>query len=134
LGLTLDVDFGLTPKYTASGQLYFCGLVRTGFSPRLTATLEVNATSLAEKVLWRTNSPRALKLVIEGDALSVAGDTYTYKTFIFESRGYFESVSGMNDVDGNDVIDFVFQGAYDLGAAEFGKFLVVNELATLAGY
>ena len=33
LGLSLDVDFGLTAKYTASGQLYFCGLVRTGFSP-----------------------------------------------------------------------------------------------------
>jgi len=32
------------------------------------------------------------------------------------------------------VIDFVFVGAYDRNAASFGQIIVVNELATLAGY
>jgi hypothetical protein len=133
LGLRLEIDFGLTPKYAANGQLYFCGLTRTGFVPRLTMTLEHNATSIAQKVVFRSNSPRAVKVLIEGDALGTAG-TYTYKSFVFESRGYFESVSGMNENDGNDVIDFVFVGAYDRNAASFGQIIVVNELATLAGY
>lgn len=133
LATRLEIDFGLTPKWTASGQLYFCGLVRTGFNPRLTMTLEHNATSIAQKALFRSNTPRAVKLLIEGDALGTAG-SYTYKSFIFESRGYFESVSGLGEQDGNDTIDFVFQGAYDLGAAAFGQIIVVNELAALTGY
>ena len=134
LGIRLEIDFGLTPKFAGSGNLYFCALTRTGFNPRLTMTIEHSATAaVAQKVLFRSNSPRAIKLLIEGAALGTAG-TYTYKSFIFESRGYFESISGMGENDGNNVMDFVFQGAYDRDAAEFGKIIVVNELASLAGY
>jgi hypothetical protein len=134
LGLRLEVDSGIVAKFGANGALTFCGLVRTGFVPRLTMTIEREAAAIAEKAKFVANTPRRVKLLLEGAALGKSGTTYSKKSLIFESMGFFEDVPGMTDQDGNNVIDFVFQGAYDRGEDEFGSIILVNELQTLAGY
>jgi hypothetical protein len=133
LGLRLEVDAGIVAKFGANGALTFCGLVRTGFVPRLTMTIEHNAAALAEIVDWRANTPRRVKLLLEGDALGTSG-TYSKESFIFESMGFFEDVPAMGEQDGNNVHGFVFQGAYDRSEDSFGSIIHVSELATTSGY
>jgi hypothetical protein len=134
LGLRLEVDSGVVAKFGANGALTFCGLVRTGFIPRLTMTIEHNAAALAEKADWRANIPRRVKLLLEGAALGVSGTGYSKKSLIFESMGFFEDVTAMADQDGNNVVDFVFQGAYNRSEEKFGSLIHVCELETLTGY
>lgn len=134
LGLRLELDAGIVAKFGANGALTFCSLVRTGFVPRLTMTIEHNAAALAEKVDWRANTPRRVKLLLEGATLATSGTTYSKKSLIFESMGFFEDVPGMGEQDGNNVVDFIFQGAYDRSEETFGSIILVNELETLAGY
>ncbi|KKT30763.1 MAG: hypothetical protein UW18_C0011G0024 [Microgenomates group bacterium GW2011_GWF1_44_10] len=131
LGLTLNIDFGLTPKWCARGSLEFGSIVRTAFVPRLTMSLEYNTTSIAEKVFFRAGTARKIRLTIEGASVATAGTTYTYKTFNLDLAGYFERVSGVGELDGNNTIDFEFVGAYSDTAGIFGEIIVVNELATI---
>lgn len=131
LNFSLAVNTGLVPFFGANGALYFCKTKVNGFEPVLTLSMEHNATSIAEKAKFRANTPRQLKLIIEGAALTTAGTTYTYKTIVFESQGIFRRVPPMGENDGNNIIDFEFVGAYNRTNGLFGQMIVVNELATI---
>lgn len=134
LGLRLEVDAGIVAKFGANGALTFCSLVRTGFVPRLTMTIEREAAALAEIVDWRANTPRRVKLLLEGNELTTEGAAYAKQSLIFESMGFFEDVPAMGEQDGNNVHDFVFQGAYDRSEETFGSIIHVCDLAATTGY
>lgn len=133
LGWRLEIDAGIVAKFGANGQLTFCSIVRTGFVPRLTITVELGAAALAEKVDWRANTPRRVKLLLEGDALTTSG-TYSNDSFIFESMGFIDDIPPIGEQDGNNVVDIVFEGAYNVSEDTFGSIIHVSELETLAGY
>jgi hypothetical protein len=66
----------------------------------------------------------------QGAALTTAG-TYTYKTFIIDLVGKWQSFSTIDEQDGNDVVTGTFKGAYNSTAGLFGRFIVVNENSSL---
>ena len=122
---------GLIPKFTADGQLYFSFVQTTTPEAMLTLTFEHDATAVAEKAYWRAQTPRLIRLICEGDALTTAGSTYSVKTFILDLAGKWESFDPLGDQDGNMISQATFRGRYNATAADFGKFVVVNELTTL---
>lgn len=130
LEASLQVNSGWIPKYTADGQLYFSFIARTGFEALLDITFEHDSTAVAEKAAWRAETPRAIRILCEGSALSTT-DTYGVKSMYIDLAGKWENFDVLGDRDGNDIVSGTFRARYNTDANHFGSILVVNELASL---
>jgi len=132
LGLDMTIDTGWTPVQTADGNLYFAFLKHTRENMNITAniTFEHDATAVAEKDAWRAQTPRLIRMLFEGNALTTAGD-YSAYSVIFDMAGKWESFEKIGENNGNDTISGVFRAQYDPTAAQFATITVVNESATL---
>jgi len=130
LGFDLDYKTGFNPVYTASGSLSFGFDKQTQPSAELKITFEHDATSVAEKVIWRAETARKLRLKFEGAELSTASD-YTYKTLIIDLCGKWSKFDKIGEQNGNDIVTGTFIGKYDVTAASAGQIVVVNELSAL---
>jgi hypothetical protein len=131
LNASLNYTTGIIPKYTADGNLYFSFIQYTQPEVRLTVTFEHDGTAATEKVNWRNQTPRLIRLLIQGSTFTTAGTSYTMKTGIIDLAGKWESFQKLGDQDGNDVIEAEFVARYDATAAKFGKILVVTNLSAL---
>ena len=131
LSADLDVKTGWTHVFTGDGQLYFTFAKSTEPEVTLDITFEHDATSVAEKVIWRAQTPRLIRLKVQGSALSSAGTTYTYKTLIIDLAGKWEKFDKIGEQDGNDIIKAKFRGRYNTTGAQFATITVVNELASV---
>ncbi len=82
LGMNLTVKTGWRPTFTADGSLNFSFIkcVRNDLDILLNLTFEHNASSIAEKVKWRAETMRWIRLKFEGTTLVSAG-SYSKKTF-----------------------------------------------------
>lgn len=130
LEFSADVTTGWMPVWTADGALYFSFAKQV--MPEITGsmTFEHDGSSTAEKVLWRAQTPRLVRLIWEGTALTTAGN-YTYKTLILDMAIKWEKFNALGDQDGNDIIQATFRARYNATAADFANITVVNELTTL---
>jgi len=131
LAAKLKVTTGLKAQFTADGNLYFSFIDFIGAKATLELDLLHNATVAAERVLWRADTPRQIRMLIEGKALGTAG-TYSKETFRADMAGVYTSFSGPNDEDdGSNVSKAAFEVAYDATAALFCNLLLVNELSAV---
>jgi hypothetical protein len=130
LGFDLKLETGWIPVYTGDGNLYFTFTKST--EPILTCdlTFEYDGTAVAEIENFRTQTARQIRLKWLGAALTTAG-TYTYKTFIIDLVGKWQSFSAIDEQDGNDIVTGTFKAAYNSTAGLFGRFIVVNENSSL---
>jgi hypothetical protein len=109
----------------------------------LTFTLETDAQSYAERLLFdRVNprtaiSPRAIRLLCEGSSLTTPG-SYSRKTFDFKGVGIYESVEPGDEENNNTLTftvrlrnDATFDSTNSLASAA-GEIVVVNEVQTTA--
>lgn len=128
---SLKVKTGLKAVQTADGSLAFSFV--KGVRPEVTLdlTFEHSTFAKAEKVYWRSNTPRLFQLKFEGDALGTPGSVYTYKTLIAKLAGTYEKFSALKDEDGDDTITATVRGGYNSTAALFCQFIVVNELSSI---
>jgi hypothetical protein len=131
LDMSLALNTGLVPVWTADGQLYFSFTKSTMPEVVLALTFEHDAISAAEKVKWRAQTPSLIQLKFEGPAVATPGTTYTYKTLIVNLAGKWEKFDSLGEQDGNDIIKGTFRARYNATAAKFAQIIVVNELATL---
>ena len=131
LAAELKVVTGIQKVPTASGALYFSFTKNIGPEVTLSVTYDHDTTSVAEKVLWRAQTPRQIRLKILGKALTEAGTTHTYKTLQIDLAGKWESFGKVDEKDGNDILQGVFRAKYNETAALFAEILVVNELASV---
>jgi len=131
LAADLDVKTGWTHVFTGDGQLYFTFAKSTEPEVTLDITFEHDATGVAEKAIWRAQTPRLIRLKFQGTALSSAGTTYTYKTLIVDLAGKWESFDKIGEQDGNDVIKAKFRARYNTTGALFASMTIVNELASV---
>lgn len=129
LGVSLKVTTGWITKFAADGQLYFSWPQSTKPEVMLDVTFEHNATAVAEKLAWRNQTPRLLRLKFEGSTLTTAG-TFTYKTLIIDLAGKWESFGTLDEQNGNDIVTGTFRAGYDATAAKFAEIKVVNETAS----
>lgn len=132
LAAKLKVKTGLKAQFTGDGNLYFSFMDFIGAKATLELDLLHNATTAAERVLWRSDTPRQLRMLIEGNALATPGTAYTKETFRVDMAGLYTSFGPPNDEDeGANVMKATFEAAYDSTAALFCNLLLVNELASV---
>lgn len=132
LSANVDATTGLKPKYTADGQKYFSFHYWDGedMEIMLDVTFEHDSNATTEKSNWRNEIARLIRLKAEGAALSSSG-TYANKTLIVDLPGKWESFSAIEDEDGNDIVTGTFRSRYNADVADAGKFIVINENASL---
>ncbi len=126
----ISVDTGWHAKYTADGQLYFSYPECRQPEVIVKLTFVHNAVAQAEKVNWRSQTGRLLRLLVEGTALTTAGSTYTYKSSILDFAGKME-FGKLDEDDGNDIVEATMRVRYDTTAAKFSEMKVVNQLSSL---
>lgn len=130
LGASLKFKTGWKAVFAADGQLYFSFI--KGVKPTITLeiTFEFNTTAVAEKVIWRAQTPRKIQLKCEGSAIT-AGTTYSKKTMIINLVGKWSKFSKIGENEGNDIVTGTFNGKYNATAADAGDIIIVNTLATI---
>lgn len=132
LSATLNITTGWIPRWTASGELYFCVAEDQGLRGTLELTFLHNATAVATKANWRADTPALVRLEAEGSDLSSAGTTYSVKTARIDVAGVwntFEDADG--DDEGTNTAVATLDLGYDTTAALLGSILIVNELTAL---
>lgn len=122
---------GIRQKFTADGNLYFSFTQMTQPEARLKLTFEHDTVSTAEKVFWRAQTARKIRLLSQGSTFTTAGTTYSVKTMIIDLAGKWEKFNKLTDRNGNDTIEAEFVSKYDGTAADWGKILIVTNLTSI---
>jgi len=131
LAASLKYTTGVIPKYTADGNLYFSFIQYTQPEVVLSVTFEHEGTAVAEKANFESQTPRLIRLQIQGSTFAAAGTTYSVKTCLIDLAGKWEKFNALGDQDGNDVIEAEFRARYNSTGAKFGKIVVVPALSAL---
>lgn len=121
---------GLHAVYCADGNLYFS---TTGQGmPEATLDLEFlhNATAVTAKSDWRSENAKLIRIKVTGSALTTAGN-YTAKTLIVDLAGKWDKFEKLTEKDGDNLVKGTFRGRYDPTAQDYGKVVVVNQVAVL---
>jgi hypothetical protein len=130
LAATLNWTTGWIPVYGGHGAKTFEFAKHIGAQITLDVTYEHDAFSTAQKDAWRANTPKQIRLLCIGTALTTAG-TYTHKSLIIDLAGKWEKFDKIGELNGNDVLKGRFVAGYDATAALFAEILVVNSLAAM---
>lgn len=131
LNFTLSWATGLVAVPTLDGDLFFSFVKKTSPEITLDLTFEHDSSSVAEKAIWRAETPQLIRLQFEGPAVETAGTSYTYKTLNIDLAGKWDNFGALADQDGNDIVTGTFRARYNSTAAFFAELLIVNELTTL---
>jgi len=133
ISASLKLTTGWVPRFTLSGQKYFSSHEMDANS--LEAVLELtflhDSTAANEKVDWRAETARNIRLQWLGTALTTAGSTFSNKALEIDLTGKYETIEAIDETEGNDVITASFRGRYNATAANFGIIRVVNNLSAL---
>jgi hypothetical protein len=124
---------GLQPWWAVDGSNEFQAHKLAGRTEEilLNLTFEHIAAAVTEKADYRSNALRLLQLKFEGSALGTPGTTYTYKTFILNLEGWYETWGPLEELDGNDIINVAMRVRYDPTDAQKAQAIIVNEVASL---
>lgn len=131
VGMSLSLTTGLAPVYTADGDLFFT--FQKQVAPELTVevTWEHDANAVTRKGDFRNETARLIRLEFEGPAVATPGTTYSNKTLILDMAAKIESISALEDADGNDQVTMTYRARYNVSDAFFAQFIVVNELSAI---
>ena len=122
LGMSLSINTGWLPVYTADGALYFSFIKQTTPEVTLQITFEHDDTAIAEKVNWRAQTPRIISLVFTGT---------DGKELAIDIAGKWASFDVLGEQDGNDIVSGTFIGSYNSTVGGMFQVAITNLLATL---
>jgi hypothetical protein len=134
LDANITVNTGWIPVWTAEGNLYFSFSKMTAPEITMNVTMEYNTSAVAEVANWVAETPRLIRLEVEGSALATAATgtaTYSNKVVEIDMAGKWEKFEPISDNDGNDTISAIFRARYNATGAEFCDINVVNESTLL---
>jgi hypothetical protein len=131
-GFTYRATTGLAHQFAGNGNLFFAKAHRKG-KIQLAATISMyqNAVALAEYDAWRTQTPRLLRIQIDGPALTAAGTAYSNKALVLTMPGKWVKFPEPSDIEGAEVFAAQFRPSYNATAGIAPSITVVNELASL---
>jgi hypothetical protein len=122
LGMSLSINTGWLPVYTADGNLYFSFIKQTTPEVTLQITFEHDTTAVAEKAAWRAQTPRIISLLFTGtDGKSLAIDI----------AGKWASFDVLGEQDGNDIVSGTFVGYYNSTVGGMFQVAIANLLNPL---
>ena len=107
LSINLAVNTGLTPVYTASGQLYFSFIKMVQPEVIWSITFEHDATSVAEIAAWRAGTPRSISVKFTGSG---------NKALTLAAVGKWDNFEKLGERDGNDIVTGNFRARYNATA------------------
>jgi len=122
LGMSLSINTGWLPVYTADGALYFSFIKQTTPEVTLQITFEHDTTAVAEKALWRAGTPRVMRLTFDGTS---------NKQLALDIAGKWESFDVLGEQDGNDIVAGTFRGTYNGTVGNIFRAIVTNALSAL---
>ena len=131
LDFNLSVKTGMTPDFTGDGELHFSNVYNQGPEITLDVTIEHDSDAVTMFDSFQAETPKQIRMIWQGDALTTAGTTYTYKTLLIDLVAKVEKWGPIQTRDGNNVVPVTFRAAYDGTAAKFATITVVNEVASL---
>ncbi|MCP4567982.1 MAG: hypothetical protein GY841_10420 [FCB group bacterium] len=128
----LDVtDTGYRGVKVGDGGLYYTAIKNVGPLATLGVTFEYDANVTTERVDWRAKTPRAVQIKVEGPAVAVAGDNYTYKTLIINFSGVWTEWGLLENDDGDDIMTGTLT-MVDNATMTYGcRIICVNELTSV---
>ena len=122
LGMSLSINTGWLPVYTADGALYFSFIKQTTPEVTLQITFEHDTTAIAEKVNWRAQTPRIISLVFTGT---------DGKELAIDIAGKWASFDVLGEQDGNDIVSGTFIGSYNSTVGGMFQVAITNLLNAL---
>ncbi len=131
LAFELVVTTGLVPVWTADGALTFSFEKMSEPEVVLTITFEHDSSSVAEKLNWRNETPRLVRVQFEGSDFGTPGTDFTKHTLQLDFAGQWEKFDAIDEQDGNDIVVGTFRAKDDATASLFAQILIANEIATL---
>lgn len=132
LSAELAVTTGWYLSHTGDGELLPSFAEFKGVEAELKMVLLHNATTAAERELWRSDTPRQIRILIEGNALTTPGTTYSYETFIIDLAGVYTEFGAPNEDDeGAATYPVTFKVGYDPTAAFALNFTDIVELSAV---
>lgn len=132
LSFNLSYTSGFMPVWTADGDLFFSFIKQTRPELTMEMTFEHDSSMVAYMADFRAETTRLIQLNFTGSAVGTPGTTYSNKTFIINFAGQIESVSTLDDQDGNAIRSVTWRGVYSSTDSLFAQFIVVNELTSLS--
>ena len=130
LKMSLKVKTGLIAKFTTEGELYFSFHQSTRPEIELNLTFEHTTDAVNEKIFWRDQTPRAIRIIFEGSGLTTPG-AFDFHTLILDLPGIYKEFANLGDQDGNDIYDVTFSVGYDPTIGHGGQIVVVNQLSAV---
>lgn len=131
LKMSLKVTTGWRPVWTGDGLgTFFTFIKNTKPEVILDVTFEHDAISIAEKVAWRAETARLLRMDFPGSALTTAG-TFTTKLLRIDLVGKWRKFDKIGEQDGNDIVTGQLVSRFNPTANLFGEIKVVNEVASV---
>ncbi len=131
-----QVDFEVywQPVFTMDGNLYYSYPSYRGHkvSGQLSYLHDTGADgNTGEMVDFRAQTPELLRLDFSGDAVATPGTTYSTRKIIVDLPIKYLNPGPLGEDNGNDIRVMKFRSRYNTTAGNAGKFIVVNELASL---
>jgi hypothetical protein len=133
LGFSFTSKSGWVPVFTPAGTaVYFDFIKYTGNEePKLEVTFEHDGSAETEITAYRAETPRLIRLDVNGAALGTVGTAFTTNKLRLDLAGKWESFSVIDEQDGNDIVTGTFAVRYDETAAWRGQIKCVSETSTV---
>ena len=132
LAASIKWKTGLVPVFSGDGSLYFT-FAKFGPAPEIMVevTFEHDTTGVAEKLKWRSNATRLLRIKVEGSTLATAGTDYSKKTALLDFAGRWDKFDVLDEDENGDSI---VKGTLRVGRSDTDSLgatiTVVNELSS----
>lgn len=133
LGFNFQSKSGWKQEFTPAGAGLYFDFIKyvANEEPTLEVTFEHDSTAEAEITAYRAETPRLVRLDVNGAALSTAGTLFSTKKLRIDVAGTWQSFSKIDEQDGNDIVTGVLKVHYDTTNSWRGVIRVVNESATV---
>ncbi len=123
LGMSLSINTGWLPVYTADGSIDFSFLKQVTPEVTLQLTFEHDTSAIAEKAKWRAGTARVMRLYFTNSDAS--------KSLAIDIAGKWESFDVLGEQDGNDIVVGTFRGRYNATVGNIFQVAIVNALSSL---
>ncbi len=130
-GVGIKVNTGFARRYSGGGKLYYAERSRKMPEISVSLPLWMNAAGLAEYDAWINNTPRLIRIRIDGPTLATGGTVYTKMALIFDLPGTWESFPKWDAIGGSNILPGTFRVGYDDIAALGPSITVVNEVSVM---
>ncbi len=131
LGFEWDYKTGWKGQPAGDGRLDFSFTKSTMPSGTLKLTFEHENAAKAEKAKWLSRTPRLIRILNQGVALTTAGTSYSVYTMILDVVGVYTKFNALSNDNGDDTVVAELALRYDTTAASAGQLVVVNQLSAL---